>query len=557
MYQLFFDNYLLHDPRLPTYTVREPDIDLSVGKPGDAAFTIDPDHPYYNQITRLRGTLVLRAGGIAIWRGRVIRDVRDFYLSKEVEAEGLLACLNDSLIPPFNFPDDFLEDAAYQEAAATGNVVKFFLGWVLEQHNSQVKESQRIELGEVTVTDPNNYITRSSSEYKSAMEIVQGKLVDLLGGYLLPDYTNATPVLAYYEELPLTNTQTVEYGGNLVDLITEGDSTATYTAILPVGKDDLTLVDLPDGEYGDDVVKEGRILYSKSAEEATGSRITRVVEWKDVTEATNLRAKAVQELLGNGVMTTQTITVKAADLGTGSAATGTEGIQRFRVGRNVRLNSTPHGYAAVFPLMNLKPNINNPGDTEITLGAVVKTASDIAKDNQSANEERFEEQKMELGKTESAITETVRTQVTAAMQSVESIVFTALEEYVETSTFESYKETISAQLAILSDEISITLTKTMEEIENVEGDLQEKYASITKYFRFVDDGLLIGESNNAVLLRLDNDIIQFLRNNVPQLFIDEYGLTAEQIRVTRVIIGNGAWSTEADGRLTLGKAVNV
>ena len=428
---------------------------------------------------------------------------------------------------------------------------------MLEQHNSQVKESQRIELGEVTVTDPNNYITRSSSEYKSAMEIVQGKLVDLLGGYLLPDYTNATPVLAYYEELPLTNTQTVEYGGNLVDLITEGDSTATYTAILPVGKDDLTLVDLPDGEYGDDVVKEGRILYSKSAEEATGSRITRVVEWKDVTEATNLRAKAVQELLGNGVMTTQTITVKAADLGTGSAATGTEGIQRFRVGRNVRLNSIPHGYAAVFPLMNLKPNINNPGDTEITLGAVVKTASDIAKDNQSANEERFEEQKMELGKTESAITETVRTQVTAAMQSVESIVFTALEEYVETSTFESYKETISAQLAILSDEISITLTKTMEEIENVEGDLQEKYASITKFFRFVDDGLLIGESNNAVLLRLDNDIIQFLRNNVPQLFIDEYGLTAEQIRVTRVIIGNGAWSTEADGRLTLGKAVNA
>ena len=555
MYQLYFDNYLIHDPRIPERMIREPDIDLSVGKPGEVSFIIDPGHPHYSQITRLRGTLVLRAGGIAIWRGRVIRDVRDFYLSKEVEAEGLLACLNDSQIPPFNFPDDFLEDAAYQEAAATGNVVKFFLGWVLEQHNSQVKESQRIELGEVTVADPNNYITRSSSEYKSAMEIVQGKLVDLLGGHLLPDYTNTTTVLDYYEELPLTNTQTVEYGGNLLDLVTEGDSTATYTAILPVGKDGITIVDLPDEEY-DDVVKEGRILYSKSAEEATGSRITRTVEWADVTEVTNLRTKAIAELLGTGIMTTQTITVTAADLGTGSTSTGTDGVQRFRVGRNVRLHSTPHGFAAVFPLMNLKPNIFNPGDTEITLGAVVKTASDIAQGNQASNAERFEEQKMELGKTESAITEAVRTQVTTAMQSVESIIFTALEEYVETSTFESYKETVSSQLAVLSDEISITLTKTMEQIENVEGDLQEKYSSITKFFRFVDDGLLIGESNNAVLLRLDNDIIQFLRNNVPQLFIDESGLTAEQIRVNRVIIGNGELAMEADGRLTLRKAVN-
>lgn len=557
MYQLYFDSYLLYDPRVENLQIREPDIDLSVGEPGDVRFIIDPDHPYYSQVTRFRGTLILRAGGIAIWRGRVIRDVRDFYLSKEVEAEGLLACLNDSQIPPFNFPDDFLEDAAYQEAAANGNVIKFFLGWLLDQHNSQVKESQRIELGEVTVTDPNNYISRSSSAYKSTMEIVQSRLVDLLGGYLLPDYTNATPVLDYHLELPLTNTQTVEYGGNLLDLVTEGDSTETYTAILPVGKDGLTIVELADGEYGDDVVKEGRILYSKSAEEATGSRITRTVEWKDVTEATNLCSKAIEELLGNGVMTTQTITVKAADLGVGSTSTGTEGIQRFRVGRNVRLNSTPHGYAAVFPLMNLKPNIFNPGDTEITLGAVVKTASDIAKDNQSANKERFEEQEMELGKTESMITETVRTQVTTAMQSVESIIFAALEEYVETSDFESYKETVSAQLAILSTEISITLTKAMGEIANVEGDLQEKYESITKYFRFVDDGLLIGESNNAVLLRLDNDIIQFLRNNVPQLFIDENGLTAEQIRVTRVIIGNGELAMESDGRLTLRKAVNA
>lgn len=68
MYQLYFDNYLLYDPRVENLQIREPDIDLSVGEPGDVSFIIDPDHPYYSQVTRLRGTLILRAGGISIWR---------------------------------------------------------------------------------------------------------------------------------------------------------------------------------------------------------------------------------------------------------------------------------------------------------------------------------------------------------------------------------------------------------------------------------------------------------------------------------------------------------
>ena len=179
MYTVKFNGLPLHDLRDERLILREPDVHLAVGEAGSMSFTIDPDHPYANQLTRLTGVLELWDDRLRIFRGRIRKDTRDFHLSREIEVEGLLACLNDSIIPPFNFPEDFLDDAAYQAAATSGNVVEFFLGWLLDQHNSQVGPDQRVELGEVTVADPNNYISRASSDYLTTMEVVRKKLEDL------------------------------------------------------------------------------------------------------------------------------------------------------------------------------------------------------------------------------------------------------------------------------------------------------------------------------------------------------------------------------------------
>ena len=95
--------------------------------------------------------------------------------------------------------------------------------------------------------------------------------------------------------------------------------------------------------------KQGRLIYSKEAEDAIGGRITHFEEWSDVTVAANLRRKAAQLLAGEGVKTIQTITVRAADLG------AVEDLPRFMVGRYVRLNSAPHGFVDLYPLMELEP----------------------------------------------------------------------------------------------------------------------------------------------------------------------------------------------------------
>lgn len=554
MYQLFFDGYPIYDPRDEALIIREPQVHLAVGEAGEMSFIIDPDHPFAGRISKLKGTLELRAEGTPIFKGRVTRDTREFNLSRTIEVEGLLACLNDSIIPPFNYPDDWRNDAGYKSAETNGNVIQFFLGWLLEQHNSQVRDGQKILLGDVTITDPNNYIIRSSSEYATTMETVRGKLEELLGGYLLVDYSGEIPVLNYYADLPFLNTQIVEYGENLLDLLDEADAAESFTAILPVGKDGLTIADQADGELSPGFMKEGRIIYSVEAEEVYNSRVVRMMAWDDVLNSGNLQTKALAALQESSATFTRTITVKAMDLGNiqeeecrasaiageaipgncmvgtdRASITGLDGVSRFIVGRYVEIRSTPHGFSAVYPLMELEPDILDPGNTEITLGATVKSASSMARSSYTATQEQLAsqqaalyQQQMVLAQQQAAfaqqtadldeIPQIIQTQVTAAIQTSESIVYSALERYVETTNFSEFQKTVENQFSLMAEELLIRFTESIDQTKAVDGDLQRTLETISKYFEFGLDGLTIRAGENAMELSLDNDMVIFKKN---------------------------------------------
>lgn len=547
MYQLKYKNYILYDPRLADekLIIRDPSVKLAVSKAGEMSFTVDAEHPYLSNLRRMSGLVELLDGNFPIYRGRITSDIKDFYGAHKIETEGIMAVLNDSIIPPFNFPDDFTEDASYKAAAARGNVVEFFFRWILSQHNAQVTAEQQIKPGVVTVSDPNNYITRSSEEYATAMTTISDKLFkSSLGGNLLIRYEDDGNYLDYYAELPLTNTQTVEFAENLLDLSSETDGADIYTAILPEGKDGLTIGNLPDGDLTDDLVKSGKIIYSKSGV-ATYGRITRHIKWDDVTVDTNLRAKAKAALADNGLSMPETITCKAVDLG------WQDGIQHFRVGRMTALVSTPHGYSASYPLMELSPDILDPGNTQITLGATQKTYTGAQIDAKRETDKRIESTRQEISErvdeSSSQVIQATQQQITDLQQNVNSIILSALENYVQTGDFGSYKEEISTKLSVLTDQLNIDITKVTERIDNVNGDLQSKYNEITKAFRFTSDGLIIGESGNEILLRLDNDVLQFVRNNTPELQITAEGVEATRVKVSILIIGNVIHQADENG----------
>ena len=549
MYRLTYEDYILYDPRLATpedrLIIRDPKVHLAVDKAGEMSFLLQPEHPYVDKLRKMSGVVELTDGATPIYRGRITRDTVDFYGVHTVETEGLLACLNDSIIEPFAYPEDFAEDAGYQEAAASGNVVEYLFCWLLGQHNAQVSAEQQLKPGTCTVTDPNNYITRSSTDYQTAMEAVRGKLFgSSLGGHLLIRYETDGNYLDYYADLPLTNTQPVEFAANLLDLTAELDGTDIYTAILPLGKDGLTIAELSDADLTDDLVKSGKVIYSKSGIAAHG-RITRCIKWDDVTVPANLQTKAKAALADNGLAMPETITVRAVDLGWQDA------VQHFRIGRMTLLASTPHGYRASYPLLELSPDILDPGNTQITMGATrsTYTGAQIEEDRRRDEETNRREENIKED-TRQQLDQVIRStsqQITDLQRNVDSIILSALERYVETGDFESYKEEVSTKLSVLTDQLSIDITRITERIDDVDGDLQSKYSEITKAFRFTSEGLIIGESGNEILLRLDNDVLQFVRNNTPELQITAEGVEAMRIKVSILCIGNVVWTEDENG----------
>lgn len=82
-------------------------------------------------------------------------------------------------------------------------------------------------------------------------------------------------------------------------------------------------------------------------------------------------------------------------------------------------------------------------------------------------------------------------------------------------------------------EIKQTADALIVRITGLDDDLQ----LITKSFHVGDDGLVIGETDNPIKLRLDNDTLQFLRDNVAELEITADGVVAKRLTVSTIMIG--------------------
>lgn len=367
MYRLLFDGQPVYDPTGANTTdkliISDPSVTLGVNMAGSVSFSIYPEHPLAGKITRMRGTLELLDDDGAIFRGRIIKDESTFYGAQKFTAEGAMAFLNDAIVDPYVFPDDFTSEPGYAAAAAPeGNVVAWWLGWLLDKYNATAPAARQIRLGTVTVSDPNNYITRENSDYSSTWETISEKLAgSSLGGYLIMRYEDDGNYLDYLADLPRTNPQRVKFAENLLDILIEVTGESTFTAILPVGADGLTLAGLPDGPLEGGLIKAGKVIYDPEAEARYGSRITRVVTWDDVTQAENLQTKAAASL-ASGVNMPESFTIQACDLSGLDDET-----PHFRVGQWVQVESEPHGIRAPYPLLELRPNILDPANTVISL----------------------------------------------------------------------------------------------------------------------------------------------------------------------------------------------
>ena len=578
MYQIKCDDYPILDLRDERFIVVSPKCKLEVNTVGSASFTIYNTHPYYGKLKKLKSIIEISDEIGVIFRGRMTNDTLDFYNGKAVDLEGLMAFFNDSIVPSYNFPDDWLEDEDYITASESGNVIEFFLKWLIDNHNSQVQEFQQFKLGNVTVADPNNYLSRSDTECKTTWETLKSKLFDsALGGYLCIRYEDDGNYIDYLSEFELTNTQGIEFGKNLLDLKHNSDANETYSAIIPIGaeievdtgetdedgnaiteKVKLSLESIEDGAITEDIFKVTlsnglHALYSKKAVEDYGWICVPTSEskWDDVTDIRNLLNKSVECLGGTAVMLSDTIEVAAADLHFTDAE-----IRSFRIYRKIPVTSNPHGIDELYDLTKLDIDLLNAQNTKITCGETKLTLTDQNHKEHSDTVQRIESAEKDIEENRTGVMEAkeqIIIQSTQIINTSTEILMTALESYVETGDLETYKSTVQAQLDIVADEITSKFTTTTEQISDIDGDLQNKFNEIYKYISMSDNGIIIKSSDSQIELQLDNEKgIVFSKNNVPFGWWDGVDFHTGNIVVEvneRAQFGNFAFVPRSDGSL--------
>lgn len=521
MWSILSDGAPIYDPRNKSLQVGAPRLSVAENRAETATFTVYPDHPNLSDLRKLSSTVEIAYGQNVLCRGRLIDDVKTFLGFHQMTVEGALAFANDSVIRPFVFPDDFLEDAGYQDAADNGNVVEFFLGWILSQHNAQVGNDRKLLLGTVTVEDPNNYITRASEEYLKTFDVLQDKLFDsALGGRLFVRYEANGNYIDYLSDYTTQSAQDVKFARNLLDLTHEIDATQTYTVVLPLGaKGDetgkrITIEDLADGAITEDLVKDGDQIYSISGVAAYGRICAPVDEttWDDVNVALNLQTKAAQYLANTAVKLQQNIQIKAADLEPLGQA-----LQIFLPFTRVNVISDPHDMSQAFDVCEIDYTLDSPGDTQLTLGSVTRTLTDATAAKIRSAEETVQSFSADIAGNASRINElatTLEEQTTSIIQDAQQIILTALEGYVRTGDFTSYQETVAASLAVMSDQIVMNFTTTTNQITATNDEIARIYNERLRYIRFVDGNIVLGEEGNELILTIRNDRISFTQDNL-------------------------------------------
>ena len=338
MYRVYCDGFLLYHSKLENLQIFGPSVELELNKTGSFVFSIYPDHPYYGKIRKMKSIITAWQEDYLLFRGRVLDEERGWNNQKAVTCEGDMAFLLDSIQRPGSF---------------TGTAGEY-LAYITETHNRQVEPEKRFSVGFSATTEPFDI---ERTEYTTSLEALQKGLLDTLGGYIRTREENGTIFLDYLQDFTLLAPQKVEFGTNLLDLKRIRKGADIATAVIPLGKDGLTIAAVNGGlDYvqDDDAVTEYGF-------------IVKTVKFEEITDAAELMRKG-KAYLAELVKFPETVELSAADL-----ATDGKDFASFHLGTYVQVTSAPHGINQRFLVSKLSVKLLNPAENKLTMGGTIST----------------------------------------------------------------------------------------------------------------------------------------------------------------------------------------
>lgn len=360
MYKILCDGKTLHDVRDPDYQVLTPKISLELNKTGNLDFGMLQTHPHVNDINKLKSRINVYEDDDLLFSGRSLTDEKDFQNTGQISCEGELSFLLDSIQRPHNYGTETTE-----VGTADTNIEIFKR--LIQEHNSQVEEEKRFEIGVIDIESVT--ITSLSTNYEKTWDFINSNFLEKYDGYLRVRYDGNVRYLDYVKQYGNVSNQVIRFGENLLDLKKYSKAGDIKTAIIPVGKDNVTIA-TANGHNGTDYV------YSQDAVDLYGW-IYDKVDFSEVYDPDKLLEEA-NKYLQKCINLAITIELTAVDLHMIDVD-----INAIRLGDLVPCISTQHGIMSTFGdvstyylVSKYELDLENPANNKITLGRTINSLTD-------------------------------------------------------------------------------------------------------------------------------------------------------------------------------------
>ena len=531
LFRVYVDGALFYHPHMSQLAITDARIEEDAENIDSMTLSAPHNHPYLSSIRPLASTIVCKKGNAVVFEGRALDNGTDFYNTHTWTCESCLAYLKDSVQPPYDY----------------SGTLRGLLEQFISVHNAAVEEKKHIVLGNVTVTDSNDYIAYSNTDYSVTLDAIRDKLINTHGGYLRIRYLGNDKYLDYIADFDSLSPQTVEYGKNLLDVKINRDHTERASVLLPLGaKDETTGARVQIAS-----VNDGQNYIEDTAAVAEIGRIWRTEIWEDVTVPGNLLTKARTRLsaLAQGVTSMELTIVDESDTGAD--------IGDIHAGMYVQCKSAPHGIDGRYLCVGRTRDYLNPTGNTITIGASgVRLTGLSTKQNDtiSALEEDIigqsskiedisgkvddlEDTVDELGNVDS-LREEIRECYAEISRTSEQIQSTVRDNYLSKDDLTTIQQDFQTAITQTASEIRMDFTAMNNELtENV----SSNFALIEEYIRFRGALIELGKVGNAFTAELSNESLAFKENGQEIAYISNQSLviTNAEIR-NRLSLGTAA-----------------
>ena len=530
MLQLYLDDKLVYDSRLKSTALLGMKAQLGLNKGGAATIILPPDHPAYNDFTSYRSIVTIYRDKQLCFRGRVLYPTDDFMLNRTITCEGERCFLRDGIHRPYQYND------------TPANIFTTIIGL----YNAQVEAFKQFVVGTISGISTDAIVLENEEAEPFSATI--DKLIDLCGGYII--FTNNASgqrVINWYDSVNFSNSQTIEFGKNLLDFSRTASNTDLATVIIPYGAKDettgerLTIKSVNDGL---DFIQDNDAV-------ALRGMISKAVYWDEIVTPEALLIKA-QQYLNESKNIVSSLELTAIDL-----AILDKSIDSFMVGDTIMVRSKPHGIEDMYyQLTEQDIDFLHPQNDRISLGRSISslTGTDVvtARKNDDTLKRLNRAIRAEYAVNTDALIQDVKQEVSSLIQqSSESLKLEVTEQY---ATQDELKQAITTTMTQLADSFEFLFSELRTHVDSNDADARDQFTEIKKYIRFVGGAIVLGDSNSKLMLRIENGKIVFLDQGAEVAYFTNKQLTVTDATfVNSMRIGEFAFLPRDNDNLSLVK----